>query len=73
MLLGQKNILFLLFRGGASFVNHLCYLCLVFAMLSSLFIAALRLSAGKRLTFLALVCDVLILFVSFRCGILGQV
>ena len=31
-------------------VDHLCYLCLVFDMLSRLFIATLRSPAGKRLT-----------------------
>ena len=33
-----------------SFVDHLCYLCLVFVMLLRLFIAALWSHAGKRLT-----------------------
>ena len=32
------------------FVDHLCYLCLVFVMLSRLFIAALWSPAGKGLT-----------------------
>ena len=32
-----------LFQVGASFVDHLCFLCLVFLMLSCLFIAALML------------------------------
>ena len=36
-------------------MDHLCYLCLVFVMLSRLFIAALGSPAGKGLT-LALVC-----------------
>ena len=31
-------------------MNHLCYLCLVFVMLSRLFIAALWSPAGKGLT-----------------------
>ena len=35
---------------STSFVDHLCYLCLVFVMLSSLFIAALRSPEGKGLT-----------------------
>ena len=39
-----------LFQGGTSFVDHLCYLCLVFAMLSHLFIAALWSSEGKGLS-----------------------
>ena len=41
-------------------MDHLCYLCLVFAMLSRLFIAALRSPAGKGLTSW-------LLFVKFNC------
>ena len=33
-----------------SFVDHLCYLCFVFVMLSSLFIASLWSPEGKGLT-----------------------
>ena len=55
------------------FVDHLCCLCLVFAMLSHLIIAALWSPAGKGLTswflFVMFNCD----FVTFPCGILGQV
>ena len=36
---------------GTSFVDRLCYLCLVFAMLLRLFIAALWSPEGKGLTF----------------------
>ena len=54
-------------------MDHLCYLCLVFVMLSHLFIAALWSPAGKGLTswhlFVMPNCD----FVTFPCGILGQV
>ena len=50
-------------------MDYLCYLCLVFVMLSRLFIAALWSSAGKELTFVMSTCD----FVTFLCGILGQV
>ena len=54
-------------------MDHLCYLCLVFVMLSRLFIAALWSPAGKGLTswllFVMFNCD----FVTFPCGILGQV
>ena len=54
-------------------MDHLCYLSLVFVMLSCLFIAALWSPAGKRLTsrllFVMFKCD----FVTFPCGILGQV
>ena len=56
-----------------SFVDHLCYLCLVFVMLSRLFIAALWSPAGIGLTswfsFVMFNC----VFVTFPCGILGQV
>ena len=54
-------------------MDHLCYLCLVFVMLSRLFIAALWLPAWKGLTswlwFVMFKC----VFVTFPCGILGQV
>ena len=54
-------------------MDHLCSLCLVFIMLSCLFIAALWSPAGKGLTswllFVMSNCD----FVTFPCGILGQV
>ena len=53
-------------------MDHLCYLCLVFATLSRLFIAALWSPAGKGLTswllFVMFNCD----FVTFPCGILYQ-
>ena len=53
-------------------MDHLCYLCLVFVMLSPLFIAALWSPAGKGLTswlsFVMLNC----VFVILPCGILGQ-
>ena len=61
-----------LFQGGTAFVDHLCYLCLVFVMLWRLFIAALWSPVRKRLTswllFVMSNCD----FVTFPCGILGQ-
>ena len=38
------------FQGDTSFVDHLCYLCLVFVMLSRLFIAAWWSPNGKGLT-----------------------
>ena len=54
-------------------MDHLCYLCLVFVMLLCLFIAALWPPAGKRqaswLLFVMFYC----VFVTFPCGILGQV
>ena len=58
-------------------MDHLCYLCLVLAMLSHLYIAALWSSEGKGLTSLLLfVMFIVILFtnfVSFPFGNLGQV
>ena len=56
-----------------SFVDHLCYLYFLFAMLSRLFTAALWLPAGKGLTawllFVMFKCD----FVTFPCVNLGHV
>ena len=56
-------------------MDHLCYLCFVFAMLSRLFIAALWSTEVKGLTswLLALVCGVYCDCVTFTFGILGQV
>ena len=50
-------------------MGHLCYLCLVFAMLSRLFIAALWSPAWKGLSLVMFN----FVFVTFPCGILGQV
>ena len=54
-------------------MDHLRYLCLVFVMHSRLFIAALWSPAGKGqiscLLFVMFDC----VFVTFPCGILGQV
>ena len=54
-------------------MDHLCYLCLVFVMFSRLFIAGLWSPPGKGLTsclwFVMFNC----VFVTFPCGILGQV
>ena len=62
-----------LFHGSTSFVDHLCYLCLVFVMLSRPFIAALWSPAEKGLTswlsFVMFYCVI----VTFSCDILGQV
>ena len=50
-------------------MDHLCYLCLVCVMLSSLVV-----TCWERADLLALVCDVYnCIFVTFPCGILGQV
>ena len=51
------------FIGSTSFVNHLCYLCILFVMLSRLFIAALWSPAGlaSRVSFVVFNC----VFVTF--------
>ena len=54
-------------------MDHLCYLYLVFVMLSRLFIAALWSSAGKGRTSWLLFVTFNCVFVSVPCGILGQV
>ena len=54
-------------------MDHLCYLCLVCVMLSRLFIAALWSPAGKGLTSWLLFVMSNCGFVTFSCGILGQV
>ena len=54
-------------------MDHLCYLCLVFVMLSRLFIAALRSPAGKGLTSWLLFVMFNCVFVNFPYSILGQV
>ena len=54
-------------------MDHLCYLCLVFVMLSHLFIAALWSPAGKGLTSWLLFVMFNCVFVTFPCGILCQV
>ena len=56
---------YLSFQGGTSFVDHLCYLWLVFVMLSRLFIAALWSLEGKWLTtWLLFVLFIVILLLS---------
>ena len=54
-------------------MDHLCYSCLVFVMLLPLFIAALWSPAGKELTSWLLFVMFNCVFVTFPCGILGQV
>ena len=54
-------------------MDHLCYLCLVFFLLSHPFIAALWSPAGKGLTSLLLFVMFNYVFVTFPCGDLGQV
>ena len=54
-------------------MDHLCYFCLVFVMLSRLFIAAFWSPAGKGLTSWLLIVMFNCVFVTLLCGILGQV
>ena len=61
------------FQDGTSFLDHLCYLWLVFVMLSRLFIAALWSRVGEKAELLAPICDVYSDFVTFSFWILGQV
>ena len=54
-------------------MDHLCYLCFVFIMLLRLFIAALWSPEWKGLTSWLLLEIFNCVFVTFPCGILGQV
>ena len=54
-------------------MDHLCYSYLMFVMLSQLFNAALWSPAGKGLTSWLLFVTFNCIFVTFPCGILGQV
>ena len=54
-------------------MEHKCYLCLVFFMLSRLFLDALWSPAGKGLTSWLLFVMFRYVFVTFPCGILCQV
>ena len=54
-------------------MDHLCYLCLVFVKLLRPFIAALWSLAGKGLTYWLSFVMFNYVFVTFPCGILGQV
>ena len=54
-------------------MDHLCYLCLMFVMLSRLRFAALWSPAGKGLTSWLSFVIFNYVFVTFPCGILGQV
>ena len=54
-------------------MDHLCYLYLVFVMLSRLFIVALWSPAGKGLVHWLLFMMFNCVFATFPCGILGQV
>ena len=54
-------------------MDQLCFLCLVFLMLSRLFIAALWSPVGKGLTSWLLLVMFIVFFVTFPSCILGQV
>ena len=54
-------------------MDHLCYLCLVFVMPFRLFIAALWSPAGIELTLWLSFVMFNCVFVTFPCGMLGQV
>ena len=54
-------------------MDHLCYLCLVFSMLSSLFITAFWSPAGTFLTSWLLFVTFNCVFVTFSCVVMGQV
>ena len=55
-------------------MDHFGYFCFVFVMLSYLFNAVVRaVTCWERANFLALLCDVLLCFVTFQCGVLGRV
>ena len=69
----ERVVQFLSCLRKTSFADHFCYLCLVFFMLSRLFIAALWSPAGKGLTSWHLFVMFNCVFVTFLCGILGQV
>ena len=53
-------------------MDHLCYVCLVFVMLSRLSIATLWSPAGKGLAYWFLFVLFNCVFVPFPSGILGQ-
>ena len=56
-------------------MDHLCYLCLVFVMLSCMFIAAVWSPAGNGKGLISWLFFVMFncVFITFPCGILGQV
>ena len=54
-------------------MDHLCYLCLVFVMLLRLLVAALWSPTGQGLASRLSFVTFNYVFVTFPCGILGQV
>ena len=62
------------FQGGASFVDHLCYSCLLFVMLSCKSVCwYIVVTCWERAELLALVCVFLLWRCHFPIGHLGQV
>ena len=61
------------FQGGTSFWDTFCYLRFVSVMLSCLFIAAFWSPARKGLASLLSCMLCFLVFVTFPCGVLGQV
>ena len=56
---GVENILLLTFQGGTSFVDHLCFFCLVFVvpLLASVYVCHV-VTCWERADLLALICGV---------------
>ena len=70
----SSKIFYWLFQGGTSFVDLLCFFCLVFAM--PLWVSVymcLVVTCWERADFLALICGVQLWVCHFPIGILGQV
>ena len=70
----SSKIIYWLFQGGASLVDHLCYYCLVLVCIRArLFIGCIAVTCWERADLLALVYDVLLWSCHFSIGILEQV
>ena len=70
----SSKIFYRPFQGGSSFVELLCFFCLVFAMpLCASVYMCLVVTCWERAALLALVCGVLLWVCHFPIGILGQV
>ena len=54
-------------------MDHLYFLCIVFLILSRMFVTALWSPVRKGLTSWLLLVIFIVFFVTFPCGILGQV
>ena len=70
----SSKIFYWPFQGGASFVDHLCYFCLVLLCFHArLFVDALWFTCWERAGLLALFCDDYLWRCHFPISILGQV